>query len=151
MSVPTWLRGISKAQYLMRLYQLNTRLGEIVYGHPKKYRQTYGDNIIKCGLSALNHAQVGNKIYMYPGTSEAEYQDRRKHLEQARGYLDTLSTVAYIFLELTAKCDGVKQDKILKQEEEIGLACVEISNMIKGVLDSDRKVRNTAKKFQKPG
>lgn len=146
MAVPTWLQSQSKTKYLHRLYQFNIRLGEIVERYPQKYRKTYGDVVIKNALLALGHAQVGNKLYMYPGTSEEEYQARRTHLEQARGWIDTVATIAYIFLELTAKCDGVKSEKILKQEEYIGLECAEISNMIKGVLDSDRKVHSSGKK-----
>ena len=144
MSVPTWLRSESKTRFLHRLYRLNIRIGEIVENHPKKYRANYGDNLINNALLALNHAQIGNGIFMHTAMPEGDYQLRRKHLREAKGYVDTIATVAYIFLELTAKADGVKREKILKQEEEIGRECGDISRMIKGVLDSDRRIYNSA-------
>lgn len=146
MSVPTWMRSESKTKFLWRLYRLNIRIGEIIENHPKKYRANYGDNLIKNALLALNHAQIGNSIYMHVATSENDFQRRRDHLSEAKGYTEAIATVAYIYLELIAKTDGAKKDKILKQEEEIGLECAEISKMIKGVMDSDRRIRNNARR-----
>lgn len=148
MSVPTWLRSESKTKFLYRLYKLNVRIGEIVANHPTKYRASYGDALIANALNALSHAQIGNGIFMHVGLSESEYQLRRKHLREAKGYTETIATIAYIYLELTAKTDGVKKEKILKQEEEIGLECAEISKMIKGVLDSDRRIYNSRPRRQ---
>ena len=143
MSVPSWLRSESKALFLWRLYRLNIRIGEIVVNHPTKYRATYGDQLINNALTALTHARIGNGIFMHIATTEADYQLRRKHLREAKGYTEAIAPIAYIYLELTAKTDGVKKDKILKQEEEIGLECAEISKMVKGVLDNDRKLYNS--------
>ena len=143
MSVPTWMRSEAKTRFLYRLYKLNVRIGEIVANHPTKYRASYGDTLITNALNALTHAEIGNGIFMHNGTTEGDYQLRRKHLREAKGYTEAVATVAYIYLELTAKTDGVKKEKILKQEEEIGLECAEISKMIKGVLDSDRKIYNS--------
>ena len=140
MSVPTWLRTISKTKYLWRLYRLNVRIGEIVANHPTKYRATYGDKLINHALDALALAQTANGIYMHVATPESDYKLRRAHLREAKGHVEALATTAYIFLELTAKADGVKAEKILKQEEEIGLECAEIAKMISGVMDSDRKI-----------
>lgn len=150
MSVPTWMRSESKTKFLYRLYKLNIRIGEIVANHPTKYRANYGDNLITNALLALNHAQIGNSIYMHVATPESDYQLRRSHLREAKGYTEAIATVAYIYLELTAKTDGVKRDKILKQEEEIGLECEEIAKMIKGVLDSDRKIYNSRSRRSQP-
>lgn len=150
MSVPTWMRSESKTKFLWRLYRLNIRIGEIVANRPTKYRANYGDRLITTALSALTHAQTGNGIYMHAAISESEYQLRRKHLREAKGYVEALSTTAYIYLELTAKADGVKKEKILKQEEEIGLECAEIARMIKGVLDSDRRIYGTRYRNQQP-
>jgi hypothetical protein len=127
---------------LWRLYRLAIRIGEIVENHPKKYRPNYGDILIKNTMNALAHAQIGNSIFVYPGMSETEYHTRRAHLREAKGYTEAVATSAYIFLELTAKADGVKREKILKQEEEIGLECGEIVKMLNGVLDSDRKIHS---------
>lgn len=142
MSVPSWLRTTSKTEFLWRLYRLNIRLGEIVTGHPKKYRATYGNVLLNSALSALINAQIANGIWMNTGTSDDDYKMRRRFLRAAKGYTETVATVAYIYLELTAKADGVKQEKILKQEEYIGLECGEIAKMIKGVMDSDKRIHN---------
>lgn len=150
MSVPTWMRSESKTKFLYRLYKLNIRIGEIVANHPTKYRASYGDNLIKNALLALNHAQIGNSIYMHVATPECDYHLRRSHLREAKGYTEAIATVAYIYLELTAKTDGAKRDKILRQEEEIGLECEEIAKMIKGVLDSDRRIYNSRPRRPQP-
>ena len=146
MSVPSWLRKTSKTEFLWRLYRLNIRLGEIVNNHPKKYRASYGDTLINNALLALTHAQVANSIFMHADIAEDEYQTRRNFLRTAKGYTETVATIAYIYLELTAKADGVKPEKILKQEEYIGAECGEISRMIKGVLDSDRRIHGSRSK-----
>lgn len=142
MSVPTWLQSEAKSKFLWRLYRLNVRLGEIVANHPIKYRATYGDKLINTALQALIHARTGNAVWMNVGTSETDYKIRREHLKEAKGYTDAIAPLAYIYLELVRKADGVKPEKILKQEEEIGLESAEISKMIKGVMDNDRNLHN---------
>lgn len=148
MSVPTWLQSEAKSKFLWRLYRLNVRLGEIVANHPIKYRATYGDKLINTALQALIHARTGNAVWMNVGTSETDYKIRREHLKEAKGYTDAIAPLAYIYLELVRKADGVKPEKILKQEEEIGLESAEISKMIKGVMDNDRNLHNVKHRQQ---
>lgn len=148
MSVPTWLQSEAKSKFLWRLYRLNVRLGEIVANHPIKYRATYGDKLINTALQALIHARTGNAVWMNVGTSETDYKIRREHLKEAKGYTDAIAPLAYIYLELVKKADGVKPEKILKQEEEIGLESAEISKMIKGVMDNDRNLHNVKHRQQ---
>ena len=148
MSVPTWLQSEAKSKFLWRLYRLNVRLGEIVANHPIKYRATYGDKLINTALQALIHARAGNAVWMNVGTSETDYKIRREHLKEAKGYTDAIAPLAYIYLELVKKADGVKPEKILKQEEEIGLESAEISKMIKGVMDNDRNLHNVKHRQQ---
>lgn len=148
MSVVSWLQSIAKTKFLWRLLKLNQRISEIVADYPKKYRANYGDHLINIALKAMTCAQVGNSIFMHPGLSDMEYNTRRDYLRRAKGYTDSIATVAYVFLELTATVDGVNRGKILRQEEEIGLECREISKMIDGVLDNDRKIRNSRQSRQ---
>lgn len=148
MSVPTWLQSEAKSKFLWRLYRLNVRLGEIVANHPIKYRATYGDKLINTALQALIHARTGNAVWMNVGTSETDYKIRREHLKEAKGYTDAIAPLAYIYLELVKKADGVKPEKVLKQEEEIGLESAEISKMIKGVMDNDRNLHNVKHRQQ---
>lgn len=142
MSVPSWLRSEAKTKFLWKLYRLNIRIGEIVSNHPGKYRQNYGDMLIKLGLQALHFAKAGNAIFMHVSTPEDRYKERERLFNAAKSCVDDIPTIAYIYLELTRKADGVKADKIDAQEEEIGLVCVEIAKMLKGVMDNDRKVHS---------
>ena len=164
MSVPTWLRSQSSAEYLWRLYKLNIRIAEICANKPKKYRANYGDALIKTGLQALQSAQMANDIYMSKTTPAELYMLRRKRLVTAKGLLANLSTTAYIFLELVKKSDQgaqcydpderqtaqVKADKIGHEEEEIGLACEEITRMISGVIKNDTVIYNKHIKRRQP-
>jgi len=142
MSVPPWLRNESKTKYLWQLYHLNIRIAEIVSNHPKKYRATYGDKLINTALDALLEARIGNNVFVSENMSEMDYQIRRKCLRNAKSKVESIPTIAFIYLELTSKADGVNAEKILKQEEEIGIKCFDIAKMISGVLSSDRKKYN---------
>lgn len=164
MSVPTWLRGQSSVEYLWRLYKLNIRIAEICSNKPKKYRQNYGDALIKIGLQALQSAQMANDIFMSKTTPAELYMLRRKQLATAKGLLANLSTTAYIFLELVKKSDQgaqcydtderrktqVRADKINREEEEIGMACEEITRMIGGVIKNDTAIYNKHIKRRQP-
>lgn len=116
MSVPKWKRTTSKTGFIKYLMDLNIRLGKIVGNKPKKYKQNYGDHLIKIGLSALEHAEIGNSIYMTADTPEADYLMRRKCFAAARGEINHLSTAAYIFLEICKTSNEVRTDKILKYD-----------------------------------
>ena len=142
MSVPTWLQSEARTKFLWRLYKLNIRLAEIVSNHPIKYRATYGDKLINTALTALLEARKGNGVFMNVGTPDGDYRARRDHLKEAKNCVDAIAPVAYIYLELVRKSDGAKLEKILKQEEEIGLETAEISKMLKAVMDNDRKLHN---------
>lgn len=120
--------------------ELNIRLGKIVGNKPKKYKQNYGDHLIKVGLSALEHAEMGNSIFMTEKTTEADYQMRRKYFAAAKGEINHLSTAAYIFLEICKGSNEVRIDKILKEEEYIGSVCTDISKSLSGVMRSDKKL-----------
>lgn len=164
MSVPTWLRGQSSAEYLWRLYKLNIRIAEICANKPKKYRQNYGDALIKAGLQAMQSAQMANEIFMSKTTPAELYMLRRKRLVTAKGLLANLATTAYIFLELVKKSDQgaqcydpderqksqMRADKINREEEEIGLACEEITRMIIGILKNDTAIYNKHIKRREP-
>ena len=53
MSVQTWKRKLSNAEYIYQVYQLNIRLGEILVNKPQKYKTNYTDEIVKTALGAL--------------------------------------------------------------------------------------------------
>lgn len=145
MSVPAWSRKIAKTQYLYETFKLNIRLGQIVVSKPKKYRENYGDRLITNALDALKYCQAANNIFMDANTSEKDFQRRRTYLLNAMSLIDNISTVADIFLALNYNMDGAKLDQIDRQEEYIGSTCRKIHLLIKGVLESDKKIFNSKK------
>lgn len=139
MSVPTWKRKQSSVEYLHKTYKLAIDIGGIVNNKPKKYKPNYGDALIKASLSALKHCQIANSIFVHPNMSEDDFILRRKHLIEARGNVDHIATVGYIFLELCRKCDGIDHEKITRQEMRIGDICTDCHNLISGVIKSDKE------------
>lgn len=139
MSVPTWERDLSKIQFLFELYKLNIRVGQIVMGKPKKYRENYGDKLINECLDALKYAQVANSIYMSVNTSESDYETRRKYLQMALGLVDNISTTADIFLSLNWNVDGANHDQIERQQKYFGETTKTIHDLLKGVMASDKR------------
>ena len=146
MSVPSWERELSGVQYIYELFKFNKRLGQIVMNHPKKYRENYGDHLIQSALDSLKHAQAANAIFMSTGTKEADYLRRRQHLQNALALIDHTSTVADIFLSLVYEQDGVKIEKLEKQQLYIGSQTKLIHDLIRGVMDSDADVFKGKKK-----
>ena len=139
MAVPTWERNESKTEYLNRIYELNINIAKIVMNKPKKYRQNYGDAIVKSGLEALKYSQIANTVYVSASMPESDKSLRRNMLIKAKGTIMNISTASYIFLELCKNQDGEKQDKISKQEQYIGSTCYDIIQMLSGVIKSDSK------------
>lgn len=142
MSVPTWLRDESETEYLWQLYKLNIRLGEIVTNHPKKYRPTYGDKLLNNALEALTYARIADQVRITDSISKNSYLFRKENLIKTKGLVKSIISITYIYLELTSKTDGVKSEKILKQEEEIGLKCNEIIEKIEETLKQDKSIYN---------
>lgn len=150
MSVPSFARKLSKTQFIYETFKLNIRLGQIVMSKPKKYRENYGDRIISAGLDALKFCQAANAIYMTENTSEADYLKRRAYLINAMVLIDNISTVSDIFLTLNYNQDGIKKEQIERQEEYIGSTCREIHILIKGVIESDKKIFKGEKAIKSP-
>lgn len=146
MSLPSWERETSKAEYIKELFDLCIYIGHTVVKQPAKYRTNYGDHLIKTSLDALKHAQAAQSIYMSEKTTEADYQRRRAHLQNARAFARHTATAADIFLELVKETDGAKPDKIEKREKEIGSKTKRIEALISGVIDSDKAIFSGRKK-----
>jgi hypothetical protein len=145
------MRKLSSAEYVYRVYKLNIRLGEILINKPQKYKQNYSDQIIKTALSALEHVQTADSIFMSKYTKEEDYLLRKKCLLLAKGEIQHLATASYIFLEIVRKHDYASETvvgifdryaKIYDQELEIGEMCEECHKLIVAVLRSDRETYN---------
>ena len=133
MSVPTWKRSTSSADYIYYCFELNCKLGEIVMKKETKYRKTYGDHLIKTGLEALSHLQIANSIFIGKTATEAEFKE-------AVGLLEHLSTTAYIFIELVRNNGQESNQKLNNQEEYIGSKVEAIIRKTKGIIKSDAQI-----------
>ena len=159
MSVPTWKRKLSGAEYVYQLYQLNIRLGEILANKPQKYKQNYTDKIIRTALEALEHTQIADSIYLGQYTRERDFLIRREQLLLAKGKVQHLATASFIFLETVRKHDyaaesdqakaGRMYARLYDQELEIGDRCERCHELIAGVIKSDNELYNKYIKARK--
>jgi hypothetical protein len=138
MSVPAWKRAESKAEYLIDILNLNVRVGEIIGNGPKKYRQGYGDFLIKTALDALKYAQTANSIFVSKKMNKSDFDTRRRCLMLSRGCIDSISTAFMVYLAQARKADGYEADKADRQLQDIGTRCYKIRSSIKKVMDSDK-------------
>lgn len=137
MSVPSHKRSQSRTEYIKLLFELNVRMGEIVMNKPKKYRENYGDELIKSCMQALRYAQIANGIFVAGKSKREDYLLRRRYLQQAKGTVESIATLAEVFLERAKRADREESKKIIKQEMYIGEICAEIQKKISGVMKSD--------------
>lgn len=159
MSVPTWKRKLSNAEFVYQLYQLNIRLGEILTNKPQKYKANYTDKIIKTALEALEHAQIADSIYLGQYTKPDDYRLRREQLLLAKGHVQHIATACYVFLETVRKHDyaaegdqektGRMYAKLYDQELEIGERCEKCHALLAGVIKSDNELFNKYIKARK--
>lgn len=139
MSVPAWERDKSKTDFIRLLMELNIRMGKIVGNKPKKYKQNYGDHLVKTCLEALKHAEIANSVYIAESTPQSDLELRKRYFEIARGEVKHIGTAALIFLEICKESKEEKVSRIMKEEEYIGSMCADISKSISGVVKSDKK------------
>ena len=146
MSVQTWKRKVSNAEYVYQVYQLNIRLGEILVNKPQKYKTNYTDEIVKAALSALDHLQTVDGIYLSKYALEQDFLQRRKHLLEARGKIEHIATACFVYLEIVRKHDYAQQQddrlyaKLYDQELEIGELCETCYKLISGVIKADAEL-----------
>lgn len=140
MSVPVWKRKLSNTEFLFQTYNLCIRLNEIMANKPKKYQANNINRILNTAFDALKHLQTANSIYFHPNSPEQDYWVRRKLFQIARGEIQDLSTISYIFIETVRKHDYESAEKLYKQEMEIGDACEQINKLIEGVIKSDTDI-----------
>ena len=73
---------------------------------PKKYRQNYGDAIIKSAIEALKFAQTANSVYVKHDMPRSDIALRRTMLIRAKGAVMNVSTISQIFLDLCMSAGG---------------------------------------------
>ena len=148
MSVQTWKRKLSNAEYIYQVYQLNVRLGEILVNKPQKYKTNYTDEIVQTALGALEDLQAADSIYLSKYALEQDFLLRRRHLLEARGKIEHVATACFIYLEIVRKHDYASQKdrddrlyaKLYEQELEIGERCETCYKLVSGVIKSDMEL-----------
>lgn len=136
MSVPTWKRSESATEYLWQMYKFTQRIAEICANKPKKYKTSFSDKIISLTCDAFTAARKANSIYV---STKADYEQRRCLLQEAKGTIEAVCTLADIFLEICKKSPDCRKDKIMKEQQTVGEYCYNITNLISGVIKSDAK------------
>lgn len=142
MSVKVEDRSESKVEYLETARQISKRTAQMVANGPKKYLATYGDHLMRCSLQLFTHVDVANSIYV---TRESDYEQRRKHLLEARGMCYSIESTAKLYTDLVTAADSAGREKAYGRLADIARLCHKERGLIRGVLDSDRKRYNARK------
>lgn len=143
MSVPKWRRTTPKEGYVHTAYELNKKVAYVVASKPRKYKDTYGDHLIKTALKCLQYCQLANGIFLDLDSTVEMFELKNNYLRKAKSYAINIGTVAEIFLDLTMKQDGQKKTTTLKQMESIGGACQELASRINGLNKYNHELLRT--------
>lgn len=108
MSVNVEDRDESKVEYLETARQISKRTAQMVANGPHKYMGTYGDHLMRCSLQMFTHADIANSIYV---TCQADFEQRRKHLLEARGMCFSIESTAKLYTDLVTAAGTVARDK----------------------------------------
>lgn len=140
MSVPSWLRNISKVKFIWETYQLNVELGRMVNNHiPKKYKTNYGDTLINSSAEALKLLLDANTIVIDKNITEKDFVDRENGLRKAKVLIDYVGIYFAIAYDICKNNGEVKNENYYKDCEYIGDQVELIINLITNLEESDRK------------
>ena len=142
MSVNVEDRAESKVEYLEVARQISKRTAQMVANGPKKYMSTYGDHLMRCSLQMFTHADIANSIYV---TCQSDFEQRRKHLIEARGMCFSIESTAKLYTDLITAAGTAARDKAYGRLADIARLCHKERGLIKGVMDSDKKRYNERK------
>lgn len=142
MSVAVEDRDESKVEYLEVARQISKRTAQMTANGPKKYAATYGDHLMRLSLQMFTHADIANSIYV---TCESDFEQRRKHLIEARGLCFSVESTAKLYTDLVADAGTVSKEKAHGRLADIARLCHKERGLIKGVIDSDKKRYNARK------
>ena len=140
MAVPLYRQKLSKTKYIWEIRELSIRIGKILANTSKKHRNLYSDKMQSLVIDALNATLHANEIRV---KTFKDFCDRRGFLLQAQGDLWSLEVLSDIFLEqiksspIDPERKSRRDEKIEKQQIEIGGRILECTSLIGGVLDSD--------------
>lgn len=139
MSVKASERDESKVEYLEVARQISKRTAQMVANGPKKYHMTYGDHLMRLSLQMFTHADMANSIYV---TCQQDYEQRRKHLIEAKGLAFSIESTAKLYTDLVSSAGTISKEKAYGRLADIGRLCHKERGLLKGVLDSDKKRYN---------
>lgn len=140
MSVPSWLRNISKVKFIWETYQLNVELGRMLNNKlPKKYKTNYTDKLIDSSAEALKLLLDANTVVINNNITKIDFEDRERNLRKAKVLIDYVGIYFAIFYDICKNNDEIKNDKYYKDCEYIGDQVELIINLISNLEESDRK------------
>lgn len=139
MTVPVEDRTESKVEYLEVARQISLKTARMTANGPRKYAPTYGDHLMRLSLQLFTHADIANSIYV---TSEADLEQRRKHLLEARGICFSVESTAKLYCDIIAAGSIEAKEKAHSRLAVIARLCHKERGLIKGVMDSDKKRYN---------
>ena len=150
MSVQTWKRVLSSAEYVFQTYLLNVRLGQILVNKPQKYKTNYTDKILGTAMDALENVLAADSIYLSRYSLEQDFLKRRAYLQDAKAQVRSVATLSFVFLETVRKQDYSINEyvndidwllgRMSSQEIEIGDMCEKCHKLISGLIKSDAEL-----------
>ena len=146
MSVRVADRDESSVEFLNVLLELNKKIGITVANGPKKYIHTYGDKLVALALDAYAHAVEANSIYVGRGANaEGDARLRRDLFLRARGEVKAIASIASVYFRILRDANSVNpstKDKASARMESVGNLCYKASNLLTGVIKSDKERYN---------
>ena len=94
---------------------------------------------MRLSLQLFTHADIANSIYV---TSDADLEQRRKHLLEARGICFSVESTAKLYCDIIAAGSIEAKEKAHARLAVIARLCHKERGLIKGVMDSDKKRYN---------
>ena len=141
MSVATYKRGESKAQFLDNLYKLNISVYGLVSKMPKKMQRIYGDKMINTALDAMKIAEVGNGIYLRNTTTQTSYEERIKCFEVVKGYVYSIMSIYNLSIDMMIEnchINKVDSTKLVNNSLRTSKLCIDTMDLITNLIKSDK-------------
>lgn len=138
MSVKVADRGESKTEYIEAARRLAVEVGRIMANGPKKYGASHGDHIVKSALKIYEHCQIAQSIWVAKGgNAEADYEQRRWHLKEAKGLVNHVSAAVKVYFDIAKGCDKYDAKKATSQMHRVGDMCSRLSALLSGTIEWD--------------
>lgn len=100
MSVVSSQRGEAKAQFLADTKKALLMTYRMTAKFPKNYRWQILDSMLELANKAYDEVRYANEYYICKSSVQSEYEQRKIHLQEARGALSALSSKISLLYEI---------------------------------------------------